>query len=78
MTAPQHRIPYPLIISLQVTAAARVRQNGLHPATTTYLKAVAANGGTDGATVMQWFKANPVNDFFAKNGRIRADGLARS
>ena len=39
------------------------------------LKAVAATGSTDGDTVMKWLKANPVNDFFVKDGKIRADGL---
>ena len=50
-------------------------QAGDYSATTTYLKAVAATGSTDGDTVMKWLKANPVNDFFVKDGKIRADGL---
>lgn len=50
-------------------------QAGDYSAATTYLKAVAATGSTDGDTVMKWLKANPVNDFFVKDGRIRADGL---
>jgi branched-chain amino acid transport system substrate-binding protein len=40
-----------------------------------YLKSIAA-AGTDGAPiVMAKMKATPVNDFFARNGRIRPDGL---
>jgi branched-chain amino acid transport system substrate-binding protein len=39
-----------------------------------YLRAVR-DAGTDAAgTVMAKMKATPVNDFFAKNGRIREDG----
>jgi len=50
-------------------------QAGDYSATSTYLKAVAATNSTDGDTIMKWLKANPVNDFFAKDGKIRADGL---
>ena len=39
-----------------------------------YLKAVKAAGTTDAAAVMKVMKATPVNDMFARNGRIRADG----
>ncbi len=39
-----------------------------------YLKAVKAVGGDDTAKVMAQMKKTPVNDFFAKNGSIRADG----
>jgi len=39
-----------------------------------YLKAVQAAGTDDAATVMARMKSTPVNDFFAKNGQIRADG----
>ena len=31
--------------------------------------------GTDNAdTIMAWLKSHPVNDFFVRNGVIRADG----
>jgi branched-chain amino acid transport system substrate-binding protein len=50
-------------------------QAGDYSVTTTYLKAVQATGTTDGDTIMKWLKANPVNDFFAKDAHIRADGL---
>ena len=39
-----------------------------------YLRAVQAAGSTDADKVMAQMKQTPVNDFFAKNGRIRADG----
>ena len=39
-----------------------------------YLKAVKAVGTDDTKTVMARMKATPINDFFAKNGRIRVDG----
>jgi branched-chain amino acid transport system substrate-binding protein len=39
-----------------------------------YLKAVKATGTDDTMTVMAKMKATPVNDFFAKNGKIRVDG----
>jgi branched-chain amino acid transport system substrate-binding protein len=39
-----------------------------------YLEAVKAAGTDDTMTVMAKMKATPVNDFFAKNGKIRDDG----
>ncbi|MDQ6621149.1 MAG: ABC transporter substrate-binding protein [Pseudomonadota bacterium] len=39
-----------------------------------YLKAVQAAGTDEAAAVMARMKSTPVNDFFANNGRIRADG----
>jgi branched-chain amino acid transport system substrate-binding protein len=39
-----------------------------------YLKAVQAAKSDDTAKVMAQMKATPINDFFAKNGRIREDG----
>jgi branched-chain amino acid transport system substrate-binding protein len=47
---------------------------GTYSAVMTYLKAVQATGTDDAATVMKKMKATPINDFFAKNGKIRADG----
>jgi len=49
-------------------------QAGLYSSVTHYLKAVQAAGTDDTATVMAKMKATPVNDFFAKNGKIREDG----
>jgi branched-chain amino acid transport system substrate-binding protein len=39
-----------------------------------YLRAVRDAGTDEPGTVMAKMKATPVNDFFAKNGRIREDG----
>lgn len=49
-------------------------QSGSYSSTMHYLKAVEATGTDDTETVMKWMKANPINDVFVKNGRIRADG----
>lgn len=47
---------------------------GDYSAVTHYLKAVKAAGTDDTRTVINRMKATPINDFFAKNGKIRADG----
>ncbi|WP_344762340.1 ABC transporter substrate-binding protein [Actimicrobium antarcticum] len=49
-------------------------QAGAYSSTMHYLKAIQASGTDDTATVMAKMKATPINDFFAKNGRIREDG----
>ena len=49
-------------------------QAGLYSSTMHYLKAIKAAGTDDTQAVMKKMKEMPVNDFFAKNGRIRADG----
>jgi branched-chain amino acid transport system substrate-binding protein len=49
-------------------------QAGTYSSVTHYLKAVKAAGTTDAAAVMKIMKDTPVNDMFAKNGRIREDG----
>jgi branched-chain amino acid transport system substrate-binding protein len=49
-------------------------QAGNYSSATQYLKAVQAAGTTDTETVMKKLKEMPINDFFAKNGRIREDG----
>ena len=49
-------------------------QAGQYSSTMHYLKAVKAIGTDDTAKVMAQMKKTPVNDFFAKNGTIRADG----
>ena len=51
------------------TAQAGVYSSVLH-----YLKAVKAAGTTDVAAVIKVMKETPINDMFAKNGRIREDG----
>ncbi|HEY0521974.1 MAG TPA: ABC transporter substrate-binding protein [Stellaceae bacterium] len=49
-------------------------QAGVYSAVMHYLKAVDATGTDTGKTVVDEMKRVPVNDFFAKNGRIRTDG----
>jgi branched-chain amino acid transport system substrate-binding protein len=49
-------------------------QAGVYSSMTHYLKAVKAAGTTEPAAVMKIMKETPINDMFAKNGRIREDG----
>jgi branched-chain amino acid transport system substrate-binding protein len=49
-------------------------QAGVYSSVTHYLNAVKAAGTTDSASVMKVMKETPINDMFAKNGRIREDG----
>jgi branched-chain amino acid transport system substrate-binding protein len=49
-------------------------QAGVYSSITHYLQAVKAAGTTDSAAVMKIMKETPINDMFAKNGRIREDG----
>jgi branched-chain amino acid transport system substrate-binding protein len=39
-----------------------------------YLKAIAACGTDEALPVMAQMRAMPVEDFFARNGRLRLDG----
>ena len=50
-------------------------QAGVYSSTLHYLKAVQAAGTTDTTPVMRAMRAMPVDDFFAHDGHIRADGL---
>jgi branched-chain amino acid transport system substrate-binding protein len=50
-------------------------QAGVYSATLTYLKAVKAAGTTDSDKVMAELKKTKINDMFAKDGYIRADGV---
>ncbi|MEM5274414.1 ABC transporter substrate-binding protein [Cupriavidus taiwanensis] len=50
-------------------------QAGMYSAVMHYLKAVQAAGSADPDKVMAKMRATPVNDFFAKDGRILANGL---
>ncbi len=52
-------------------------QAGDYSATTHYLKAVEATKGDDADKVIAQMKATPVNDMFAKNGKIGPDGRHR-
>jgi branched-chain amino acid transport system substrate-binding protein len=50
-------------------------QAGDYSSTMHYLKAVASAGTDDANAVMGKMRDMPINDFFAKNGHIREDGL---
>jgi branched-chain amino acid transport system substrate-binding protein len=50
-------------------------QAGLYSSVTHYLQAVAKAGTDATVPVMTAMKATPIDDFFAHNGHIRADGL---
>ena len=49
-------------------------QAGIYSATMHYLKAVEAAGTDETQAVMERMRSTPINDFFAKNGKIREDG----
>jgi branched-chain amino acid transport system substrate-binding protein len=49
-------------------------QAGLYSATMHYLKAIEAIGTDEAPKVMAQMREMPINDFFAKNGKIRIDG----
>ncbi|MEX3931137.1 ABC transporter substrate-binding protein [Paraburkholderia phymatum] len=50
-------------------------QAGMYSATMHYLSAVRSSGTADSDKVMEKMRATPINDFFAKDGRIEANGL---
>lgn len=52
-------------------------QAGVYSEIMHYLNAIKAAGTDDADKVMAKMKSTPVNDFFAKNGHIGADGLHR-
>ncbi|MEA2830044.1 MAG: branched-chain amino acid transport system substrate-binding protein [Bradyrhizobium sp.] len=58
----------------RVKRAPTSAQAGVYSSVTHYLKAVKAADTTDSAAVMKIMKGTPINDMFAKNGRIREDG----
>ena len=49
-------------------------QAGVYSSVTQYLKAVKAAGTTDSAAVIKVMKETPINDMFARGGKIREDG----
>ena len=49
-------------------------QAGAYSAVMNYLKAVQAVKTDDAGVVMKQLKSMPINDMFARNGKIRADG----
>jgi branched-chain amino acid transport system substrate-binding protein len=50
-------------------------QAGVYSSTMHYLQAVQTTGALDSTAVMRAMREAPINDFFAHNGHIRADGL---
>ncbi len=55
-------------------AAPNDSQAGVYSAVTHYLKAVKAAGTDESSAVMAKMRELPVNDMFAKNGKLREDG----
>jgi branched-chain amino acid transport system substrate-binding protein len=49
-------------------------QAGAYSAVTSYLQAVQAAGSDEASAVMKQLKSMPLDDMFARNGKIRADG----
>jgi branched-chain amino acid transport system substrate-binding protein len=49
-------------------------QAGAYSAVTNYLKAVQITKADDAGAVMKQLKSMPINDMFARNGKVRADG----
>jgi len=58
----------------RVKRAPTAAQAGVYSSVMHYLKAVKAAGTSDAAAVIKIMKDTPINDFFAKNGKIREDG----
>ena len=50
-------------------------QAGMYSATIHYLEAIQATGTDNSDTVMKNMKETPINDFFAQDGKILANGL---
>jgi branched-chain amino acid transport system substrate-binding protein len=49
-------------------------QAGVYSSVLHYLKAMKEAGTDDGKAVAEMMRKLPVNDFFASNGKVRADG----
>lgn len=49
-------------------------QAGIYSSTYQYLKAVEATGSDDPQVIREQMIKTPINDMFAKNGRVRVDG----
>jgi branched-chain amino acid transport system substrate-binding protein len=47
---------------------------GVYSAVMHYLGAVQAAGSDEAGAVMKSMQATPINDFYARNGKIREDG----
>jgi branched-chain amino acid transport system substrate-binding protein len=49
-------------------------QAGVYSAVRHYLRAISAAGSVEASAVMAKMRELPVDDFFARNGHVRADG----
>ena len=58
----------------RVNKVPTMAQAGTYGAVLHYLKAIQAAGTDDGPAVVAKMKELPINDFFTKNGSVRADG----
>ncbi len=58
----------------KVKAMPNMSQAGTYSSVLHYLRAVKAAGTTETQAVMAQMRALPINDFYAKNGKIRVDG----
>ena len=58
----------------RVNKVPTMAQAGTYGAVLHYLKAIQAAGTDDGPAVIAKMKELPINDFFTKNGSVRADG----
>jgi branched-chain amino acid transport system substrate-binding protein len=58
----------------QVKRMPTMIQAGVYSAVTHYLKAVQAAGTDEAKAVVAKMRELPINDFFAKNGKLREDG----
>ena len=58
----------------RVNKVTTMAQAGTYGAVLHYLKAIQAAGTDDGPAVVAKMKELPINDFFTKNGVVRADG----
>src|SRR4030081_1516946 len=66
--------PFPKRFKDPVKRVPTSAQAGVYSSVTHYLKAVKQAGTTDSAAVMKIMKDAPINDMFARNGRIPEDG----
>jgi branched-chain amino acid transport system substrate-binding protein len=59
----------------QVQTMPNTAQAAVYSATTHYLQAVTLAGSLDASTVMYMMRSLPIDDFYARDGQIRGDGV---
>ena len=64
----------PISQGLSLAIEPHMGDAGDYSSTIHYLKAIEAAGTDEAQAVMSKMRELPINDFFAKNGRIREDG----